>query len=127
LDVVTTFAAEKQLTRVRGTSRVPGLDGLPVAGYEIHHGVTRRGPAAQPAFQLCERLGIPIHETDGAVAAGGGVFGTSLHGLFDSPPFRRRFLRLLGWDAGEITTAPSVFDRLADWLEAHAAMGRLLA
>jgi adenosylcobyric acid synthase len=127
LDVATTFAAGKQLARVHGISLVPGLEELPVEGYEIHHGVTTLGPAARPALRLSERLGIAVREADGAVDASGRVFGTYLHGLFDSPAFRRPFLRMLGWEEGEVTASPCVFDRLADWLEAHAAMDRLLA
>lgn len=127
LDVTTTFTIDKQLARVRGTALLPGLEGLPVEGYEIHYGVTTRGPAARPALRLSERRRMAVREADGAVDAGGRVFGTYLHGLFDSPALRRPFLRMLGWNEGEVTASPCVFDRLADWLEAHTAMDRLLA
>jgi cobyric acid synthase CobQ len=127
LDAVTTFAAEKRLTLVRGTVLVPGLEGLPIEGYEIHHGVTRLGPGARSAVRLSERFGRMVNNPDGAVAAGGRVFGTYLHGLFDSAGFRRPFLRMLGWNEVEIMTAPNVFDRLADWLEEHVRMADVLA
>ncbi|MBI3910080.1 MAG: cobyric acid synthase [Armatimonadetes bacterium] len=127
LDVATTFAEEKQLCQVRGISLTPGLEGLPVWGYEIHHGVTTLGPGARPAIRLTERWGVAVDETEGAVAAGGAVFGTYLHGIFDAPGFRQPFLRRLGWVGAGGAAPANVFDRLADWLEAHVEMDRLLA
>lgn len=118
LDAETTFASEKTLARVSGTCSVPGLEGLAVEGYEIHHGVTS-GADQHPALRYAER-------TDGAATADGRVFGCYLHGLFDLPAFRHALLRTLGWTAEAEANAPSVFDRLADWLEAHADTRALL-
>lgn len=123
LDVSTSFSAEKRLERVEGDSLLPGLAGLPVRGYEIHHGVTVRGPEARPVFRLHpERL-------EGAADADLRVWGTYLHGVFDSDPFRHAFLRKLGWAPRVRTPEADPFDRLADWIEAHvdtAAVRRLL-
>jgi adenosylcobyric acid synthase len=127
LEVVTAFAPKKQLTRVRGTSLVPGLEGLPVEGYEIHHGVTRLGKRVKPAVRLCDRLGSAVDESDGAVDPSGRIFGTYLHGLFDSSVFRRELLQRLGWAAAAIPTERNLFERLADWVEAHIAIDPLLA
>jgi adenosylcobyric acid synthase len=117
LDVTTTFLPHKTLLRVTGASRVPGLEGLPVEGYEIHHGVT--AASGRPAFDLSGR-------PDGAATEDGRVFGGYLHGLFDLPAFRHALLRLLGGSPAAAVKPAGAFDRLADWLEAHADMDRIL-
>ncbi len=53
------------------------------SGYEIHLGETLLGNGSQPLFQL-QRLGDEEGRHDGAISADGRVFGTYLHGLFDS-------------------------------------------
>ncbi len=83
LDVATTFAPEK--TRHRVSGRELSTD-LPVHGYEIHMGETRRGPSAAPWIALTrQRDGTAV--LDGARDGSGRVFGTYIHGLFDSLPF----------------------------------------
>ena len=52
-------------------------------GYEIHLGDTVLGEGVQPVFQL-QRLGENESLRDGAISADGKIFGTYLHGLFDS-------------------------------------------
>jgi cobyric acid synthase CobQ len=119
LDVVTTFAPEKTLARAEGTALLPGLEGLPVAGYEIHHGVTERGSSTRPAFRLTAQEGERL---DGAVDASGRIFGTYLHGLFDRFELRAALLGQIapGWNGPSAESSHlSVFDRLADWWQAH--------
>jgi adenosylcobyric acid synthase len=53
------------------------------SGYEIHLGDTILGNGTQALFQL-QRLGDEECHHDGAISADGRVFGTYLHGLFDS-------------------------------------------
>lgn len=117
LDVMTTFVPHKTLLRVTGTSLIPGLEGLPVEGYEIHHGATPS--AGGPALDLRGR-------PDGAATEDGRIFGAYLHGLLDSPAFRHALLRLLGASPAAPAESTVVFDRLADWLGAHAEMDRIL-
>ena len=74
LPCVTTFAPEKTLTRVRAVVTGGPLDGAAIDGYEIHMGATE---ALGEAFCRLED-----GRTDGCRA--GNVFGTYLHGLFDS-------------------------------------------
>ena len=83
LDVSTRFAPEKARHRVSGHA----IDGdLPITGYEIHMGATERGAGALPWFVLRRaRDGSSVQ--DGARDRSGRVFGTYVHGLFDSLPF----------------------------------------
>jgi adenosylcobyric acid synthase len=86
LPVHTTFSPAKQTREVQGKTRgnwlIPG--GIPVRGYEIHHGETHS--TAPPMLQL---PAVP----DGAVAAG--VAGTYLHGILDSAPLRTALINAL--------------------------------
>lgn len=86
LPVDTDFLPEKTVMRVRGRTV---HDGVPLQGYEIHLGRTVR--RAGRAFALLEADEGGLYE-DGACDTSGRMFGTYLHGLFDSPHFRRRFL-----------------------------------
>jgi adenosylcobyric acid synthase len=83
LDVSTRFATEKARHRVTGTIKGAAT---PITGYEIHVGETRLGPGTRPWLALIrDRTGEVID--DGAVSPSGRVFGTYVHGLFDSRPF----------------------------------------
>jgi adenosylcobyric acid synthase len=88
LDAVTRFDLyEKRTVQVRKlvTGSGPILEkirGQELSGYEIHMGVTEAG---------CEKA----FEDDGAVAGGGLVIGTYLHGIFENENFRNAFLDYL--------------------------------
>ncbi|MDD5364188.1 MAG: cobyric acid synthase [Gallionellaceae bacterium] len=121
LDLETTLAAEKQLRNVHG-ELVAG--GVPVAGYEIHAGVSSGPALARP---MCRLDGRP----DGAVSADGQVMGTYLHGLFDAPAAADALLATTGVaqaaspDIGKLREA--AIDRLADAVAGHLDTARLLA
>lgn len=68
---------------------------LPVNGYEIHMGVTEcHEPERVTAlFEISHPGGQPFQEGWGSVD--GGVWGTYLHGLFESDQFRRSWLNAL--------------------------------
>ncbi|SMG47199.1 cobyric acid synthase [Paracoccus sp. J56] len=116
LDVETRMAPEKRLTRSRGTAL-----GAPVEGYEIHMGRTE-GPD-------CARPFAHIPGPDGAGSPCGRVAGTYLHGLFTGDAFRAAWLAqfdavsALNYGAG----VDDVLDRLAEHLEAHLDIDRLLS
>ncbi|MXW96056.1 MAG: cobyric acid synthase [Acidimicrobiaceae bacterium] len=80
LDVETRFEHDKMLAHVSGTAF-----GAAVTGYQIHHGRVRRKPdgTATPWLWFNQ-------EPDGWCADE--VYGTTLHGLFESDDFRRAFL-----------------------------------
>jgi cobyric acid synthase CobQ/L-threonine-O-3-phosphate decarboxylase len=122
LAVDTELAAEKTLTQARATHVESGLE---LAGYEIHHGLTRaRGDEAAPAVRRGDG------EVIGFAAPGGLVWGTYVHGTFDADPFRRWFLDRLRVRAGlpalgrimaRFDLEPAL-DRLADAVRASLDM-----
>jgi adenosylcobyric acid synthase len=75
LEMTTRMVASKQLRNVEGRL-FP--ENVPVAGYEIHNGVSEGPALARPLIELDGRV-------DGAVSEDGQVMGTYLHGLFDRP------------------------------------------
>lgn len=114
LDFETTLAHDKQLRTVVGVL----ADGVtPVAGYEIHAGVSSGAGLNQP---LCWLDGRP----DGAISHDDQVRGTYLHGVFDTPAAADALLAWAGLAGG--TASPDIaalrdaaIDRLADAVEAH--------
>jgi adenosylcobyric acid synthase len=129
LPVVTVFEREKITTQVRGTH----LDsGLPVAGYEIHMGRMREGRDARPVVKVSDGRPAGIERDDGAQSSDGRVWGTHMHGLFDTVAFRRwwldRLRRRRGLPAmGTASKPPSegVYDRLADAVRPHVNLKAL--
>ncbi|HEY1177903.1 MAG TPA: cobyric acid synthase, partial [Phytomonospora sp.] len=127
LPVEVDFAPEKTLRRPAGTYR-----GLPVGGYEIHHGVDRVDEDASPMFTL--------PDGSGEGARSGTVAGTHWHGAFEHDGFRRAYLAEAAALAGvDFTPAPDtrfaavregMLDLLGDLVEEHldtAALLRVIA
>ncbi len=127
LPVETVFAEAKETAQVRAVHLNTGVE---VRGYEIHMGRTEG--AEGPVFRILERHGSPADEPDGSSARGGRVWGTYIHGVFDSGPFRRGFLDRLrarrGWEplrkAFDVDLSESL-DRLADRVRASLDMDLL--
>jgi adenosylcobyric acid synthase len=92
LDVETTMHREKVTTRSTG---IWSANKIPVEGYEIHMGLTTRGPGVSAAIRVSSRNGEPQDDEDGAVSNNGKVWGAYFHGLFDLPDFRFSFLKKL--------------------------------
>lgn len=121
LDLDVVFEAAKVLAQVSDSA-----SGIPVRGYEIHHGrVVRSGDAP-----LLDGLG------EGSVS--GAVFGTHWHGLLENDAYRRHFLTRVAELAGRegFVVAPDVsvaavreaqLDLLADLLAEHADVDALLS
>jgi cobyric acid synthase len=108
----TVLAAEKTVFRTAARHAPSGLE---VAGYEIHHGRTW----AEEASPILTR---PDGEVVGLAAADERIWGTYLHGVFDSDSFRRWFIDSLrirrGWPPvgkviGGYDIEPALY-RLAD-------------
>ena len=121
LDFATTLQPHKQLRNVQGRL---AQGGMPVSGYEIHAGVSEGSALQRPFAQLDDGC------TDGAISSDGQIIATYLHGVFESP---QACAALLDW-AGLQVPAPFDYhalrernlERLADTLEAHLDMPRIL-
>ncbi|RZM02241.1 MAG: cobyric acid synthase CobQ, partial [Variovorax sp.] len=116
LPVVTTFEPEKTVRHRQATFDTlddgpwRALSGLAVSGYEIHHGATAEHPAMAAAGQRAHPV---LPDGLGWRNAAGNVLGLYLHGLFEDPGVLRA---LFGAAA---PTLDSVFDGLADFIDAH--------
>lgn len=137
LATTTLFAHQKTTTQVSGRlcSALPGwlapLSGLPVSGYEIHMGETQLAAESVAALSL-EKEGQSV--SDGAISPDGQVFGTYLHGLFDSDSFTRALINSLRQRKGLAPLDIALnyaeyksrqFDILADGMRKHIDIGRI--
>ena len=123
LPLVTVFAEDKTVRRREAVfGRLEGpwaaLSGLSLHGYEIHHGHTAEHPAMAAAG---DRASPAMPDGLAWCNAVGNVLGLYLHGLFEEPAVLRA---LFGVAA---RTLDSVFDGLADRIDAHFAPGVLQA
>lgn len=127
LPTETVFEEEKHRTRVTGTVPDAGgalcsLKGVQVEGYEIHMGRTDRKAGAAPL--ICLQNGT----YDGCQK--GSVYGTYLHGFFDSAPCREAVLNSLARAKGALLTdqfdyaayRKKQYDILADGVRSHLDM-----
>ena len=117
LPVSTQFMLQK-LTH-QSLLRLP--DGEVISGYEIHTGETAARDGTARFGEIVERSGRTVSVLDGAMAEGGRVLGTYLHGLFGNDRFRHRWMRQLGWTGPLVSTSTmreQAYDRLADAVEA---------
>lgn len=80
---INTSLAREKITRQASASFYASEQSPQFNGYEIHLGETVLGEGLQPLFRL-QRLGDDELRRDGAVACDGRIWGTYLHGLFDS-------------------------------------------
>ncbi len=126
LDIETVFEGEKITATVEG---IHVMSGLAISGYEIHCGRVARFDADAP-FRIRSRDGTPFDRVEGAFHEDLRIFGTSIHGLFDAPRFRRHFLNQIrtrkglaplevaaNEDACAIRT--KAYDRFSHLLRAH--------
>ena len=113
----TQFEPHKQGTL---TSPWAALAGVPVSGYEIHHGQTTQHPAMAQSGDVAHAV-LP-----GGLAwqnAGGNVLGLYLHGLFEDPGVLQA---LFGHQLAQpVATLDTVFDGLAAFIAEHFEPGVL--
>ena len=110
LNAETVFETQKQRARATGTvRRLEGifapLNGVPIEGYEIHMGRTV-SPSLEPAISLIKEEGS-VH---GDGLAAGNVFGTYVHGIFDSDELLSGLARILMHMKGIREDEAAVFD-----------------
>jgi adenosylcobyric acid synthase len=125
LPAVSTMRTEKVTRRVRCMLRLPGQQGVcAVAGYEIHMGATSL--LDTPAVQGLTP-DTPAEHAAGVASADGRVWGTYIHGIFDSDAMRDSFLMWaapagIGENAGHFSYAQfkeKNYDMLARAVEDH--------
>ncbi|MCL6105349.1 MAG: cobyric acid synthase [Actinobacteria bacterium] len=133
LDVHTVFEKDKVVRQVKGHAKVaeqPQIEnqilfnGQELYGYEIHHGRVTLGSSAAPWIILDNDMKSVAGALDGSKQ----VFGTSVHGIFESDSFRRAFLqevakiRNKSFISGAMcyqSIRDAQFDLLAQVLEKH--------
>ena len=106
LPVKTVFTAEKHRSRTRATvlpvnGLFKRLSGTVLEGYEIHMGRTSLSDDAQPFLRLDDET------VDGCLS--GNVYGSYLHGFFDSEDCRKAILSALSERKGVLLKA-EIFD-----------------
>lgn len=92
LATVTEFEPYKFTTITEGRESVFNTR---VRGYEIHMGKTSFTVEEQPFVRIDARNGKEEKAQDGAVNHDMSVFGTYIHGIFDSSEFSRSFLNMV--------------------------------
>ena len=120
LPLVTSFEAAKTVRATQARfGGVQGawqaLAGVPVQGYEIHHGQTAQHPAMAAGGDVAREL-IPGLAWQNAR---GNVLGLYLHGLFEDAAVLRALF------GAEAPTLEQVFDRMADGVGRWFAPGAL--
>jgi adenosylcobyric acid synthase len=110
LDCETIFKTEKTTTLSEGVEK---LFGCKVKGYEIHMGEALVENKEKNFIDMNIRNGKSYEGTDGLVNENSTVFGTYMHGIFDSKDFTGNFINLLRQRKG---LEPLSFD-VADYWE----------
>ncbi|MEL7290930.1 MAG: cobyric acid synthase [Pseudomonadota bacterium] len=120
LNIETTLASDKQLTNVTGELTLSETT-VSVSGYEIHAGVTQVA-GSQPVL-------LDSNKKDGAISDCNQVFGTYLHGIFDSSS---AVTALANWcgirqiaEVNHQHNQQQAIDRIADAIEQHLDLNKL--
>ncbi|MGI2335509.1 MAG: cobyric acid synthase [Dehalogenimonas sp.] len=97
INAETTFAATKATTQVKGVitedrGLLAGLKGECIGGYEIHMGRTN---SPDHPFHITETQDGGADYPDGSINEAGTVFGSYIHGIFQSHGFRRGLMNNL--------------------------------
>ncbi len=125
LDVETVLKGPKTLVEAQGRDLTTGAT---VSGYEMHMGRTEGPGCAYPMVEIDTFDSAP--RPDGAQASGGRITGCYLHGLFAADAFRHAYLSRFRTNRPQDNryeeTVERTLDRLADHMEAHCDLDRLL-
>jgi adenosylcobyric acid synthase len=129
LPLETHFAGAKTLRQRRSGALWPPGEPLSLEGFELHHGLSRCNAASLTADD-----GLGWWQPSGS--QGGLVAGTYLHAVFESGPWRRRWLNRLRERRGlphldehqphHGRQREALLDRLADAFEQHVDLDPLL-
>ena len=124
---VTTFEAEKTTHQVTAVHLETGIE---VKGYEIHMGQTKFLAKVEPIFKLTKRGNDPTFLDEGGSIREGQIWGTYLHGIFNSDALRQNFLNQIRLKKNiPLSTHPNapgneahIYDRLADLVRSNIDM-----
>ena len=121
LELQTTLEQHKQLHNVRGLL----LQGdVPVTGYEIHAGISSGNAMQYPFAKLDDG------RMDGTISTDGQIIATYLHGVFEASASCTALLQWAGLKSVQPFDYHALreqnFERLADTLEAHLDMPRIM-
>lgn len=133
LPVRTRFATEKVRSRISGvvqadTGLLSGCRGLRVSGYEIHMGLT------EPDGDCGQAILLDDGSCGGLISRDGLVFGTYLHGIFDSGTLAGEMLGRLAAKKGITLSSDgqdwaaykeSQYDKLADLIRRSLDMDQI--
>lgn len=139
LPLETVFESEKVTTQVRGKIRLDRqegvfqkMNGLSIKGYEIHCG---RSIHESGSVEITEKLGEMTAYREGSVNEQGTVFGTYIHGIFDSMEFTNALLNNIraakGLDQSESSVSDYEeykavqYDRLAEHLRKYVDIEKI--
>jgi len=95
LDMTVTFEKEKTTTLVKAkvmgakNGLLKGLNDTELKGYEIHMGANTFGDDVLPCIKVVDRNGQAVDVLDGVSNEEGNVFGSYIHGIFDTGAFLR--------------------------------------
>jgi len=124
-----TFLTYHKVSRQRQVvSNYPQM-GLPIMGYEIHHGRSKI-TNNEDIYQLFDDPSLGVTNLEQS------VWGTYLHGIFDNSPWRRAWLNRLRYPRG-LQTLPTgipnyreqretLFNNLADIIESNLNLTPIL-
>ena len=86
------------LNKTKSVHRSEGIScngGEAISGYEIHMGESQATGEIESLLTIHSRDGVSTKVMDGARSPDGKIWGTYLHGIFDSPAFRHSYLQQL--------------------------------
>ena len=123
LELETTMVRQKHLRQVSGTMQLPGQKQVPVTGYEIHAGRTTGQALDTPLIQLEDTI-------DGVMSADRHIFGTYLHGIFETAEACNAILQWAGLQESTKVDYQALreegINRMADAIEEHIDMNQIL-
>ncbi|NLW06795.1 MAG: cobyric acid synthase [Clostridia bacterium] len=79
---------------IGGGPFLSALQGQEIRGYEIHRGASYL-LEDRPVFRITRRDGEEVEFNDGALAEGGLIWGTCVHGIFNNDNLRNQVLNVL--------------------------------
>jgi len=133
LNIDTVFELEKNTTQIEGHINESGNY---INGYEIHMGVTTLHENVRSLLTIDKCLGEDVNKLDGAVNKTNTVYGTYIHGIFDSIDFSRNFINDLRvkkgldvFDKEDIMSYDDFkekeYDKLASLIRENLDMGKI--